>query len=139
MNGLCRLLGCPCDSPKGRRTGDINLYLLDEVEINLISDEVSSDAQAEFVELLLGCNAPVLKKVVINMSCTCPFIREDMCEKICEICLLSNKFEFSVVREGDEWEESCSTVVIHISAKRHLAVELMSFADLLEHEMSHVQ
>ena len=62
-----------------------------------------------------------------------------MCEKICEICLLSNKFEFSVVREGDEWEESCSTVVIHISAKRHLAVELMSFADLLEHEMSHVQ
>jgi len=139
VNGLCRLFGCPCDSPKGRRTGDINLYLLDEVEINLISDEVSSDAQAEFVELLLGCNAPVLKKVVINMSCTCPFIREDMCEKICEICLLSNKFEFSVVREGDEWEESCSTVVIHISAKRHLAVELMSFADLLEHEMSHVQ
>ncbi|CAL5072233.1 unnamed protein product [Urochloa decumbens] len=139
VNGLCKLLGCPCDSPKNRKIGDINLDLLDEVEINLISDEVSSDTQAEFVELLLGCNAPVLKRVVINMSCTCPFIREDMCEKICEICLLSNKFEFSVVRVGDEWEESCSTVVIHISAKRHLAVELMTFASLLEHEMSHVQ
>ena len=83
MNGLCRLLGCPCDSPKGRGTGDINLYLLDEVEINLISDEVSSDAQAEFVELLLGCNAPVLKKGGHQHVVHLPFhkggyVREDL-------------------------------------------------------------
>ncbi|KAF8664422.1 hypothetical protein HU200_054594 [Digitaria exilis] len=78
VNGLCRLFSCPCGSPKSRRIDDINLDSLDEIEINMISDEASSDAQAEFVELLLGCNAPMLRKMVINMSCPCPFIREDV-------------------------------------------------------------
>uniref|UniRef100_A0A0A9A2D0 F-box domain-containing protein n=1 Tax=Arundo donax TaxID=35708 RepID=A0A0A9A2D0_ARUDO len=138
VNGLCRLLGCPCDLPESRRTDDINPDSLDEVEINLISDEAWSDEQAEFVELLLGCKAPVLKKVVINMSCSCPFVREDMFEKIREMCLLSNRFEFSVVCVGEEREESYSTVVIHNGMKRHLPLELMTFASLLEHEISHV-
>ncbi|KAL6656729.1 hypothetical protein ACP70R_004509 [Stipagrostis hirtigluma subsp. patula] len=138
VNGVCRLLDCPCDLPESCGTNDINLDSLNEIEINLISNERWSDEQAEILELLLGCNAPSLRKVVINLSCKCPFIREDMCEKIREMCLLSNKFEFCVVCTGEEWGESYSTVVIHISIKHRLPVDFMTFASLLEHEISHV-
>ncbi|KAK3125318.1 hypothetical protein QOZ80_7BG0603240 [Eleusine coracana subsp. coracana] len=39
VNGLCKLLKCPCGSPKCHITDDINLDLLEEVEINLVTEE----------------------------------------------------------------------------------------------------
>ncbi|CAL5083403.1 unnamed protein product [Urochloa decumbens] len=57
---------CPCTWPESCRNDNFVLDSLEEIEINGFTGK---DHQLECLNLLLGCNAPLLKKVVFRLSC----------------------------------------------------------------------
>ncbi|KAL6656731.1 hypothetical protein ACP70R_004511 [Stipagrostis hirtigluma subsp. patula] len=58
---------CPCTWPENFRTDNIMLGSLEEIKVNGFK---GYDPHLECVNLLLRCNAPLLKRVVFSLSCS---------------------------------------------------------------------
>ncbi|CAL5005203.1 unnamed protein product [Urochloa decumbens] len=84
-------LSCHCRFEENRRIDNISLNSLEEVTI---SSYASPCGELEFVEHLQRCNAPILKRLVIeNMISAAPPTKET-CEKIRNMCRPNIKVEF---------------------------------------------
>ncbi|CAL5005200.1 unnamed protein product [Urochloa decumbens] len=85
---------CPCRFEESRRIDNVSLNSLQEIEI---TPDTSSHSDFEFIEHLSRCNAPVLKKLVINCSFPDdPPPTKETCEKIRNMCRPNIDVEFLV-------------------------------------------
>jgi hypothetical protein len=80
---LC-LSSCPCGGEDRHRIDDVSLNSLEELKL---TSYTSSYGQVKFVEYLFRCNAPILRRLVINnMISSDPSLTKETCEKIRSIC-----------------------------------------------------
>lgn len=75
-------MDCPCTLPDSCQTDKIQLHSLEEVEILGFRGD---DHQLKFLDLLLECHAPILKKVAVKISKDVDSISKKTNQKICSI------------------------------------------------------
>ncbi|CAO2184323.1 unnamed protein product [Urochloa humidicola] len=85
---------CSCQFEENCRIDDISLDSLEEVKIHY---HTSPRGDLEFVELLSRCNAPILKRLVIESIIPATPPTKETCEKIHGMCRPNIEVEFYVL------------------------------------------